>query len=38
MIKSEIDGVYLITHHCGEVIDGITWEMEVSGVRNFDAQ
>ena len=26
MIKSEIDGVYLITHHCGEVIDGITWD------------
>ena len=26
MIKSEIDGVYLITHSYGEVIDGITWD------------
>ena len=26
MIKSEIDGIYLITHHSGEVIDGITWD------------
>lgn len=22
----EVDGAYLITHHCGEVIDGITWD------------
>lgn len=26
MIKSEIDGAYLITHSYGEVIDGITWD------------
>ena len=26
MIKSEIDGVYLITHSYGEVIDGITYD------------
>lgn len=26
MIKSEVDGAYLITHSYGEVIDGITWD------------
>ena len=26
MIKSEVNGAYLITHSYGEVIDGITWD------------